>query len=144
MNDLHDQFNREAALQLLHPPIYEEVNPRDESHDLDNCCKAKNYFTLRHKKRCFCRNFLHFQFVWKLPSQYIDMMIYRLRIVCSNFATTLQQLHSLLLAPGLRHGRIEPLLLVRRVKGQVFFKIISPRSWKSIGPLQIFHCRALG
>ena len=60
MNDLHDQFNREAALQLLHPPIYEEVNPRDEPHDFDNCCKAKNYFTLR--------NFLYFQFVWKPPS----------------------------------------------------------------------------
>ena len=44
MNDLHDQFNREAALQLLHPPIYEEVNARDESHDLDNCCKVKKLF----------------------------------------------------------------------------------------------------
>ena len=44
MNDLHDQFNREAALQLLHPPLYDEVNAREASHDLDSCCKVKKLF----------------------------------------------------------------------------------------------------
>ena len=92
MNDLHDQFNREAALQLLHPPIYEEVNPRDESHDLDNCCRAKNYFTLRHKKRVLLSYFFAFSICMETAEpihRHDDLQVENcLQQLCHNFAAT--------------------------------------------------------
>ena len=94
MNDLHDQFNRESALQLLHPPFYEEVNAREASHDLDNCCKVKNFFTILTQKSVHLSQFFAFSICMETcPSQqthrHDDLQVENgLQQLCHNFAAT--------------------------------------------------------